>query len=290
MAAWVYWPPFFSCKCRYFCPSCHAKRLVAWSAWLETDVLAPVAHRQFVFSLPKRLRPYFLWRRDLLGDLAQVAAATVVAFVRAAIGDDVSVGVVLSIQTHGSLLNWNPHVHALVTDGGFLPDGTFLSMPLHDTEVLSEAFRRAVLKLFVERELFQPNVAASMLEWMHSGFSVDDSVWLAEGDAVAHDRLARYCARSAVSLERMRYDADRATVYYASDKASGPTAGTHAFDAIEFIALLRTELRVRSHADVLTPTPSRRTAEAAPGSWWGVPPSGRQCAARPTRHSCGDPC
>jgi len=27
-------------------------------------------------------------------------------------------------------------------------------------------------------------------------------------------------------------------VYYASDKASGPTAGTHAFDAMEFIALL----------------------------------------------------
>ena len=25
----------FSCKCRYFCPSCHAKRLALWGIWLE---------------------------------------------------------------------------------------------------------------------------------------------------------------------------------------------------------------------------------------------------------------
>lgn len=37
---------------------------------------------------------------------------------------DLSVGVVASIQTHGSLANWHPHLHLLVTDGGFRPDGT----------------------------------------------------------------------------------------------------------------------------------------------------------------------
>ncbi len=25
----------FSCKCRYFCPSCHAKRLALWGLWLD---------------------------------------------------------------------------------------------------------------------------------------------------------------------------------------------------------------------------------------------------------------
>ncbi len=149
----------FSCKARYFCPSCHAKRLAAWSEWLEADVLAPVPHRQFVFSLPKRLRPYFLWRRKLLGDLARIAAATTTAFIRAATDEEVSVGIVLSILTHGSLLNWNPHIHALVTDGGFLSDGTFVPLSHHDTKVLDEALRRAVLKLFVDRELFEAEVA-----------------------------------------------------------------------------------------------------------------------------------
>ncbi len=64
----------------------------------------------------------------------------------------------------GSLLNWQPHIHALVTDGGFRPDGTFVRLPAHSTAVLTEAFRRGVLKLFVERELFEPEVAEGMLE------------------------------------------------------------------------------------------------------------------------------
>ncbi len=32
----------FSCKCRYFWPSCHAKRLAIWAQWLDTTLLAPV--------------------------------------------------------------------------------------------------------------------------------------------------------------------------------------------------------------------------------------------------------
>ena len=33
----------FSCKCRYFCPSCHAKRLAIWAQWLDTTLLAPAS-------------------------------------------------------------------------------------------------------------------------------------------------------------------------------------------------------------------------------------------------------
>jgi len=89
--------------------------------------------------------------------LARVAAATTTGFIRSAFREpDVSIGIVLCIQTHGSLLNWQPHSHALVTDGGFRPDGSFVHLPLHRTEVLTEAFRRAVLSLFVQRELFDP--------------------------------------------------------------------------------------------------------------------------------------
>jgi len=48
----------FSCKCRYFCPSCHAKRLAIWTQWLDTTLLAPVPHRQVFLIIPKRLRAY----------------------------------------------------------------------------------------------------------------------------------------------------------------------------------------------------------------------------------------
>ena len=61
---------------------------------------------------------------------------------------------VACLQTHGSRANWHPHLHLLVTDGGFRPDGTFVSWPVHDTARLTEAFRRAVLRLFVRLALF----------------------------------------------------------------------------------------------------------------------------------------
>ena len=182
----------FSCKCRYFCPSCHAKRLAVWSGWLEETLLAPVPHRQVVLAVPKRLRPSFLYRRALLGDLARLAARTLTAFIRATTGERaLSVGIVASIQTHGSLANWHPHLHLLVTDGGFRPDGTFVPLPLHDVATVTEAFRRAVLTLFVKREMIDINTAASMLAWPHSGFHVHDGVWVPAEERAFATRASR---------------------------------------------------------------------------------------------------
>jgi hypothetical protein len=232
----------FSCKCRYFCPSCHAKRLALWGLWLEGTLLADVPHRQVVLTVPKRLRPYFLYDRTLLGELARVAARTVTAFWRATIGEqDLSVGIVASIQTHGSLANWHPHLHLLVTDSGFRPDGTFVHLPLHDVATLTEAFRRAVLKMFVQRELMEVETAQGMLAWPHAGFHVHDAVRAAADDTAFTVRLARYCARNPLALGRMVYDEEERAVTYHSDKSTGPTAGRETTDALEFLA------RVTSH-------------------------------------------
>ena len=43
----------FSCKCRYFCPSCRATRLALWGLWLEEILLAPVPHRQVVLTVAR---------------------------------------------------------------------------------------------------------------------------------------------------------------------------------------------------------------------------------------------
>ncbi|MDO8793452.1 MAG: transposase, partial [Vicinamibacterales bacterium] len=227
----------FSCKCRYFCPSCHAKRLAIWAQWLDTTLLAPVPHRQVVLAIPKRLRAYCLYRRRLLGEIARVAARTLTAAIRALTGErDLAVGIVACLQTHGSRVNWHPHLHLLVTDGGFRADGTFVSWPAHDSVRLTEAFRRAVLRLFVRLDLFDEDQAAGMLTWPHSGFHVHTAVWVPEDDRAFATRLARYCARNPVALERLTYDRAATIVTYRSDKSEGPTAGTETADPLEFLA------------------------------------------------------
>jgi hypothetical protein len=164
----------FSGKCRSFCPSCHAKRLAIWTQWLDATLLAPMPHRQVVLTIPKRLRAYCLYRRRLLGEIARVAARTVTAAGRSLTCErDLAVGIVAYLQTHGSRANWHPYLHLLVTDGGFRPDRTFVSWPTHDTARLTEAFRRAVLRLFVRLELFDEDHAAGMLTWPHLRISAE---------------------------------------------------------------------------------------------------------------------
>jgi hypothetical protein len=63
----------FSCKLRCLCPSCHMKRELIWAQWAVDELLEDVPHRQVVFTIPKRLRPYFRYDRALLGDLAACA-------------------------------------------------------------------------------------------------------------------------------------------------------------------------------------------------------------------------
>jgi hypothetical protein len=50
-------------------------------------------------------------------------------------------------------------LHLLVTHGGFRADGTFVHLPLHDVATFTEEFRRAVLKMFVGRELMDIETA-----------------------------------------------------------------------------------------------------------------------------------
>jgi hypothetical protein len=133
----------------------------------------------------------------------------------------------------------------VVTDGGFRPDGTFVrwpGWPSHDTLQLTEAFRRAVLRLFVRRGLFDAEQAQGMLQWPHSGFHVHAGVRVPEADLAFALRLARYCARNPVALDRIAYDAASEQVTYRSDKADGPTAGTATVDRLEFLARLVTHI------------------------------------------------
>ncbi len=48
----------FSCKGRGACPSCNAKRMAETAAHLVDHVIPHVPARQFVLSVPKRLRPF----------------------------------------------------------------------------------------------------------------------------------------------------------------------------------------------------------------------------------------
>ena len=225
----------FRRKGRRFCPSCHARRLAEWSLWLDERLLAPVAHRQVVLTLPKRLRAYFLHDRRRLGLLSRIATRTLRAYVQATLGEREAVpGVIACVQTFGSVAHLHPHLHVLMTEGAFRRDGAFVALPRPDPAVLEEAWRRSVLAEFVRRGWLEEDEAAGMLGGPHSGFGAYLGPRIEEREGLL--LVARYSARAPVAESRLRYDAARAEVELVSDRSDGPYAGVHRMTALEFLA------------------------------------------------------
>ena len=54
-----------------------------------------------------------------------------------------------AIQTFGDLIHWHPHLHALVSEGVFLQDGTFMPLPKLATEPFLKLWVQEVFKLLL---------------------------------------------------------------------------------------------------------------------------------------------
>ena len=97
-----------------------------------------------------------------------------------------------------------------------------------------------------------------------------------EDDRAFATRLARYCARNPVALERLTYDHAAEAVTYRSDKSKGPTAGTETADPLEFLARVLAHIPDKGHVTTryygwYANRPRGRRDEAAPAAADGPP-------------------
>jgi hypothetical protein len=203
----------FPCKTRELCPSCAARRAAATAALLREEVLEEVGHAQWVFVMPKMLRPYFLHHRELLGGLARAAWETVRELMVAATGEeDLRPGMVAVVQTAGDLANWHPHVHGLVSRGGWTRDWQWIPLAYVDESAAELLFRHKVMRMLQEEGLLTEERTELLLSWGHKGFSVHNRVRVEPEDGPAVERLARYIMRPPISLQRIRWRNARCSI------------------------------------------------------------------------------
>jgi len=264
----------FSCKGRGVCPSCTTRRMVETAAHLVDHVLPHLPVRQWVLSVPKRLR-YFMQRDGsvlnmVLRIFLRVIAQSVQAHCPgAALVDQAAlhIGAVAFIHRFGSSLNGHVHFHVCVVDGVFeevacevVADGAATAPPpeviFHAASPIDESvqaqvqadLRRRILRAFVGRGLLESFEAKEMLGYQHSGFSVDAGVCIEAHDRTALERLLRYCARPPFAMDRLRKDG-AALVYRCAKLHSEPTSDKRGAKADE-ITLTPLELidRTTAHA------------------------------------------
>jgi hypothetical protein len=141
---------------------------------------------------PKALRVFFRHDQKLFASVSSLIFSLIRQFYRLAAGSPLlSTASIIALQPFGDFLRPNAHWHALVLEGGFSPDGRFLFLPIHDTQKLTEIFRRALIKLFLSKALITEEFASTLLCWKHSCFSVDNRVRIGAEDHSARVALAQ---------------------------------------------------------------------------------------------------
>jgi Putative transposase len=93
------------------------------------------------------------------------------------------------IQTFGSSLKWNPHLHAIVSRGVWDRTERWLPIPYVDTHKAELLFRHKIVRLLRDRELVSQERSDLFLSWRHSGFSVHNRPTVYPSDSEEHHKL-----------------------------------------------------------------------------------------------------
>ncbi|MBE0479293.1 transposase zinc-binding domain-containing protein, partial [Candidatus Aerophobetes bacterium] len=134
----------FSCKSR-LCPSCTHIHLQERIMKIKSIMIKGVGHRHVVLTTPKELWGYFLKDRLLLNVMADAGAQLikdVLSFYRR---QGIEPGIILIIQTAGRALNFNPHLHLLITEGGLSKDGRWHTLSYISQDLLGRKWKYFLL-------------------------------------------------------------------------------------------------------------------------------------------------
>jgi Putative transposase len=108
--------------------------------------LPPVVYKGITFTMPEALWRLFRDNKPLADALPALAAGAISALILARYG--LRPGVIMILHTFNGHLEFNSHVHTMVTAGGLqASSGSWLDRVYYDNDFLMKLWRRAVLDL-----------------------------------------------------------------------------------------------------------------------------------------------
>jgi hypothetical protein len=142
---------------------------------------------------------------------------------------------VVAIQSFGAYgANFNPHLHAIVSDGVFTPEGEFLPLPSLDPSTVMELFRRLLLQRLHQAERLSESFMHNLLSWVHPGFSVFAGPAVEPTAVDSLESQARYITRPALAMDALeKRDDGTLAMQTPPDPRTG--ADRVVFDPLEWI-------------------------------------------------------
>ena len=226
----------FSCKSR-FCPSCgnvyNQKRAFRMSCKLVSCI-----HRHCVFTIPEELRIFFLKDHSLLNCLFHSVRDVVLRmFFKMNKSELFTPGFICVLHTFGRDLKWNPHIHALISEGGAGNIIPWRPNPHFDYDFLRLAFRKVLLDQ-LSLKLGPPfkKLKNQIYKDHPEGFYVRAKPNLCSPD-ITIKYISRYLGRPVIATSRMdAYDGDSVTFHY--QRHEDHKTITECIPAIDFIKRL----------------------------------------------------
>ena len=204
----------FRCHSR-FCPTCGNKYAMERTTSISFKMI-PVQHRHCVFTIDENLRSFFLNDRSLLNCLFHAVESVISRmFFELNKSKNFTPGFILVLHTFGRDLKWNPHIHCLLSEGGYSDDGFWRDVHYFNYTYLRNSFRTVLLNEMESR--IGPSfkkIKALCYKEHKDGFYVYAKPNHCDPKAVAK-YIGRYLGRPVIATSRIdKYDGNFVTFHY----------------------------------------------------------------------------
>lgn len=189
----------FTCKSK-FCNRCGRLYTMKWAEKQRENMLR-VVHRHSVFTIPQELRNYFYSKRELLKELQDGVYEVINYWYNKKKGSNLAVGVIAVLHTFGGDLKWNPHVHALVTEGAIDKNSKWWkSVDYIPYTYLKKSWQKVLLDII--KKYFDSYKTRRLISYLYKtypkGFYVNAKRKL-DDTRQAVKYIGRYLARAAIA-------------------------------------------------------------------------------------------
>lgn len=224
-----------SCKGK-FCPSCSIGESQKWAETTANDLFR-VVHRHVIFTIDEGLREIFLieeYRKELLKGLMDEAAQIIMNFFKRS---GIQPGIIATLHTFGSKLEFNPHVHMVVTMGGVTKKGRWETYDYLPYTMLRKYWQNAVLKL-IRRTLsdwhkkrVQPALQRAYTK-NGEGFYVNAPKRSHTDSRPLLEYISRYMKRGPIALKNLvMYDGEQVMFHYKDKRTNTKETMTMSVEA-----------------------------------------------------------
>lgn len=202
------------------CTHCGKKYTDKWAARLARNTF-DVTHRHVVMTIAEELRPFFKGHRELFRILMDCAITTISNMMRWRLGRKVTPGVVVVIHSYGKAMGFNPHIHCLVTEGGFRYNGEWVDLGIFPYKPLRRAWQYQVLTRFKK---VIPNTTENRVLIHHLFKAYQEGFYVYAKDRIKNKKqmiayLGRYIRHPAIAESRIeKYDTKNVTFWYVDNE------------------------------------------------------------------------